>query len=73
MGDLAHERWTHGGDPVDRIDPLGLDGWWIARPFYWAGWSSAGEYVNDTVDGSAELGGYYAARPSGAGVGGAGG
>ncbi len=53
-----------GGDPVDRIDPLGLDGWWIARPFYWAGWSSAGEYVNDTVDGSAELGGYYAARPS---------
>jgi len=57
------EPWG-GGDPVNGIDPYGLDGWWIGWIARSVGAPEVGDYLDDSVDGAAEIGGYWSAIES---------
>ncbi len=52
------------GEPVDLFDPMGLDGWLLGRLAREAGFTEAGEYLDDAVDGAAELKSYWSDPPS---------
>ncbi|MGH3956227.1 MAG: RHS repeat-associated core domain-containing protein [Mycobacterium sp.] len=52
------------GNPFLFRDPSGLDSWLAAAPLYWLGMTSAGERLNDTLDGAAELASYHAQNRS---------